>query len=162
MCGGGVFRDSVTLVSGATGTGKTLMSTEFIAGGVAAGDRCMIFGFEESRDQLFRNARGWGADFEDMEDAGPAARSLANYPETASIEDHLVAIKDAVNDFGPQRIAIDSLSALERVAHRPRIPRVRHRPDQLHQAPEHLRAPDRRRRGACSVASRSPSRTSRR
>lgn len=115
MCGGGVFRDSVTLVSGATGTGKTLMSTEFIAGGVAAGDRCMIFGFEESRDQLFRNARGWGADFDQMEERG-LLRVLANYPETASIEDHLVAIKEAVNDFGPQRIAIDSLSALERVA----------------------------------------------
>ncbi|MDH3601928.1 MAG: circadian clock protein KaiC, partial [Candidatus Tectomicrobia bacterium] len=33
MCGGGFFRGAIVLVSGATGTGKTLLSTEFIAGG---------------------------------------------------------------------------------------------------------------------------------
>src|SRR5688500_15398432 len=36
MCGGGFFRDSIILVSGATGTGKTLMVTQFMAGGVDA------------------------------------------------------------------------------------------------------------------------------
>ena len=39
LCGGGFFRDSIVLVSGATGTGKTLMVTEFLAGGLAAGRR---------------------------------------------------------------------------------------------------------------------------
>ena len=38
MCGGGFFKDSVILVSGATGTGKTLMVTEFIKGGVEKGE----------------------------------------------------------------------------------------------------------------------------
>jgi circadian clock protein KaiC len=60
MCGGGFFRDSVILVSGATGTGKTLMTTEFIAGGIKNGEKCMLFAFEESREQLLRNAKGWG------------------------------------------------------------------------------------------------------
>jgi circadian clock protein KaiC len=31
MCNGGFFRDSIVLVSGATGAGKTLMSTQFLA-----------------------------------------------------------------------------------------------------------------------------------
>ena len=34
---GGFFRDSVVLVSGATGTGKTLMVTQFMAGGFRRG-----------------------------------------------------------------------------------------------------------------------------
>src|SRR6202142_1625893 len=55
MCGGGFFRDSIILVSGATGTGKTLITTEFIAGGLKAGERVLLFAFEESREQLFRN-----------------------------------------------------------------------------------------------------------
>ena len=37
MCGGGIYRDSLVLVTGATGTGKTLMSVQFIAAGLAAG-----------------------------------------------------------------------------------------------------------------------------
>ena len=32
MCGGGFFRDSILLVSGATGTGKTLLTTSFLEG----------------------------------------------------------------------------------------------------------------------------------
>src|SRR5205085_12677362 len=42
MCGGGFFRDSVTLVSGATGTGKTLTVTQFLQGGVANNEKCLL------------------------------------------------------------------------------------------------------------------------
>ncbi|MBV8063869.1 MAG: circadian clock protein KaiC, partial [Nevskia sp.] len=79
MCGGGFFRDSIILVSGATGTGKTLTVTEFLAGGVAAGERCLLFAFEESRDQLFRNAIGWGVNFEKMESEGKL-KVVCEYP----------------------------------------------------------------------------------
>src|SRR5690606_12827312 len=86
MCGGGFFRDSVILVSGATGTGKTLTVTQFLAGGAAAGERCLLLAFEESRDQLFRNARGWGMDFGKMEQDG-VLRVICDYPEVAGLED---------------------------------------------------------------------------
>jgi circadian clock protein KaiC len=115
MCGGGLFRDSISLVSGATGTGKTLMVTEFMKGASRNGERALLFAFEESREQLIRNARGWGVDFEQMERDG-LLRIVSTYPEVASLEEHLVAIADAVRDFEPQRFALDSLSALERAA----------------------------------------------
>jgi circadian clock protein KaiC len=115
MCGGGFFRDSVVLVSGATGTGKTLLTTSFVAGGVAAGERCLVFAFEESRDQLFRNAHGWGIDFERMEREG-LLRVVCEYPEVVSLEDHLLRMKEAIDTLRPQRFVLDSLSALERVA----------------------------------------------
>ena len=115
MCGGGFFRDSILLASGATGTGKTLLSTEFLAGGVKAGDRSLLFAFEESREQLFRNATGWGIDFEKMEKEGKL-KVVCLYPETAGLEDHLLNIKKVIDDFDPQRISVDSLSALERVS----------------------------------------------
>jgi circadian clock protein KaiC len=114
MCGGGFFRDSVVLASGATGTGKTLVVTEFLAGGVAAGERSLLLAFEESRDQIFRNARGWGRDFAALEKDGLLLVESV-YPETASLEDHLVSIKKRIDEFGPRRVAVDSLSALERV-----------------------------------------------
>lgn len=114
LCGGGFFRDSIVLVSGATGTGKTLLTTEFLAGGVKNNERCLLLAFEESREQLFRNATGWGIDFDQMEAEGKL-RVHCVYPETASLEDHLITIKDIVEGFKPNRVAIDSLSALERV-----------------------------------------------
>jgi circadian clock protein KaiC len=115
MTSGGFFRDSVTLVSGATGTGKTLLVTNFLAGGVAAGERAMLVGYEESRGQLFRNARGWGVDFETMEAEGNL-KVVCLYPEAQSLPDHLLMIRQLVEEFRPDRLAIDSLSALERIA----------------------------------------------
>jgi len=114
MCGGGFFRDSVILASGATGTGKTLLVTEFLRGGADAGERSLLVAFEESRDQLFRNARGWGADFETMEREGKL-RVICDYPEVNGLEDWLLVIQREVADFKPTRLALDSLSALERV-----------------------------------------------
>lgn len=115
MCGGGFFRDSIILVSGATGTGKTLMSTTFMAAGAARGERSLLFAFEESRDQLFRNAVGWGIDYEQMERDG-LLRVVCNYPEVMGLEDQLIQMQDEIRTFVPQRVAIDSLSALERVS----------------------------------------------
>jgi len=115
MCSGGFFRDSVTLVSGATGTGKTLFVTNFLAGGVAAGEKAVLFGYEESRGQLFRNAIGWGVDFAQMEADG-RLRVFCLYPEAQGLADHLLAIQNLVDEIKPNRIAIDSISALERVS----------------------------------------------
>ena len=115
LCGGGPFRDSISLVSGATGTGKTLTVTEFMKGAARNGERALLFAFEESREQLVRNARGWGVDYEQMERDG-LLRIVSIYPEVASLEEHLVAVTDAVREFAPQRFALDSLSALERAS----------------------------------------------
>jgi len=114
MCGGGLFRDSVTLVSGATGTGKTLTVTQFMQGGASDGERCLLLAFEESRDQLVRNATGWGFDFDKMERDG-LLRIICDYPDVSGLEDWLITIQAAILDFKPHRVALDSLSALEHV-----------------------------------------------
>lgn len=117
MCGGGFFRDSLILVSGATGCGKTLMTAEFIAGGSENNEKCLLFAYEESREQLIRNATGWGIDFEKYERDG-LLKVVCAYPESAGLEDHLIQIKAEIDLFKPNRIAVDSVSALERVATR--------------------------------------------
>lgn len=115
MCGGGLFRDSILLISGATGCGKTLLTTEFVAGVKGENERSLLFAFEESHDQLFRNACGWGQDFNKMEQEGKL-KVIAVYPEAAGLEDHLIMLKNHIDAFKPTRIAVDSLSALERVS----------------------------------------------
>jgi circadian clock protein KaiC len=114
MCGGGFFQDSVTLVSGATGTGKTLTVSQFLQGGAENGEKCLLLAFEESRDQLIRNATGWGFDFEKMEQDG-LLWVVCDYPDLSGLEDWLVTIQNIITQFGPQRVALDSLSALENV-----------------------------------------------
>jgi circadian clock protein KaiC len=113
MCGGGFFKDSIILATGATGTGKTLLVSQFLQNGCLNGDRTILFAYEESRAQLSRNAYSWGIDFEELERKG-LLKIICAYPESAGLEDHLQIIKSEIADFKPSRIAIDSLSALAR------------------------------------------------
>lgn len=115
MCAGGMYRDSIILVSGATGTGKTLMVSQYVKAAIEAGERALLFGAEESREQLTRNAASWGVDFEKAERDG-LLRIICRYPEVMGLEDHLLQIKRDIRDFQPQRVAIDSMSAFERVS----------------------------------------------
>ncbi len=113
LCGGGFFKDSIILATGATGTGKTLLVSKFIQEGCRQGERAILFAYEESRAQLSRNASSWGINFEEMEQKG-LLKLLCCYPESAGLEDHLQTIKSEIAQFKPSRIAIDSLSALAR------------------------------------------------
>ncbi len=113
MCGGGFFKDSIILATGATGTGKTMLGSKFIQNACIKGDRAILFAYEESRAQLSRNAYSWGIDFEDLEGQG-LLKIICAYPESAGLEDHLQIIKSEIAEFKPSRIAIDSLSALAR------------------------------------------------
>jgi len=112
MCGGGVYRDTVVLVTGATGTGKTLLGAQFTQAGLDAGERVLFLSFEESSTQLVRNVSSWGMDFgEPMRDG--RLRIVSRYPERMGLEDLLVEIKREVEEFAPRRVVIDSMTALE-------------------------------------------------
>jgi circadian clock protein KaiC len=115
MCGGGMYRDSIILISGATGTGKTLMVTEYVKAAILAGERALIIGAEESREQLTRNAASWGVDLEKASREG-LVRIICRYPEVMGLEDHLIQMKRDIRDFQPHRVAVDSMSAFERGA----------------------------------------------
>ena len=114
MTDGGLFAGSCTLATGPTGTGKTLLATQFLAAGAAAGERTVLFAYEETRAQVLFNARGWGHDLEPYEADGRLVIVPA-YPEVASLDDHLVELQSVVDRVQPTRLVVDSLSALERL-----------------------------------------------
>lgn len=114
MVGGGLFRDSLVLVSGPTGSGKTLIAGTFAAEACSKGERVLMLAYEESRAQLLRNARSWGLDFEQWENWG-RLRIVCQYPQALGLEDHLLAIQREIDAFAPSRLVMDSLSALERI-----------------------------------------------
>ncbi len=115
MTNGGIFRDSIFLVSGPTGGGKTLMSTMFTAEACRHGEKMLLLAYEESREQLLRNAHSWGVDFQKWEREG-LLKIVCQYPEAMGLEDHLLVIRREIEAFQPQRLVMDSVSAMERVA----------------------------------------------
>ncbi|HWC13221.1 MAG TPA: circadian clock protein KaiC [Actinomycetota bacterium] len=115
MLHGGLFTGSLILVSGPTGTGKSLLATQFVAGGALSGERVLFNSFEESAQQIARNAKQSGIDFDGLSSDG-RLRILADPPEAMALEDHLLRIKETVESFEPTRVVIDSLTALERIS----------------------------------------------
>ena len=111
---GGLLRGSSTLLSGPTGTGKTLLATQFAAEGAATGERALVVAYEETPEQVRANGRALGHDLATYEQQG-LLDVVSLYPEVASLDDHLVEIRSLVERLQPTRLVIDSLSALERI-----------------------------------------------
>ncbi len=111
MTKGGVYRSSSNLVAGASGTGKSIIGLHFIAEGLRQNEPCLIAGFEESRDQIIRNARAFGWDFEDYEQKN-LLKIMCSYPSEKYIDEHLLDIKHVVDDMGVKRVVVDSLSSI--------------------------------------------------
>ena len=115
MCGGGFYKDAIVLLTAPSGAGKTLTALKFVAAGLAAGEPCLSFTFDEGKEQLRRSAASWGIDLRAAEKAGLLS-AVCDYPEVASVEDHFLRIRRAIEDVAPGRLVIDTLSALERIA----------------------------------------------
>jgi len=111
---GGLLRGSSTLLSGPTGTGKTLLATQFAAQGAASGEPALMVCYEETPEQVRANGRALGHDIAAYEDQG-LLTIVSLYPEVASLDDHFVEIRDLVERLGPTRLTVDSLTALDRL-----------------------------------------------
>lgn len=112
ICRGGVYRDSLMLISGSTGAGKSLMCAQFLTAGIRTGERAVLFSFEESSGQIIRNAASWGMDLESPRREG-RLQIISRYSERMGLEDLLVAVQSDIERHAPQRVVIDSLTALE-------------------------------------------------
>jgi KaiC/GvpD/RAD55 family RecA-like ATPase len=60
MLGGGMPEESILLVSGGPGTGKTIMSLQYINSAVSRGEPCVYISFEESMKKKIEYAKGFG------------------------------------------------------------------------------------------------------
>jgi circadian clock protein KaiC len=111
---GGFFQGSSILISGQTGSGKTLLTLALLNGALKHGERCILFNFEESNQQIYHKAKIWNIDLEKAEKDGQF-RFFSIYPESLGIEDLITDMRSEIQIFSPDRIFIDSISALERI-----------------------------------------------
>ncbi len=120
MMEGGPLRGSVTLVTGAPGTGKTCLGLEFISHGVEMGEPGLIVTFEHFPKKLLRDASSLGYDLQEMERKG-LLRILFTSPEIFFEQAQTTGglLDTMVQELGARRILIDSISHLERLARDP-------------------------------------------
>jgi circadian clock protein KaiC len=98
MLGGGLVRDSITIVRGPTGSGKTMLAGLYARAGAERGERVVYYGFEEPRPILLRNFAQIGMPMEEFEAAGNL-QVVCRYPEALSLEDLLVGFRLHMEQF---------------------------------------------------------------
>jgi len=112
LVGGGLPRGDAVMLSGPSGTGKSILAAQFIAEGVRQGEPGVIAVFEEHPREYVRRARSLGLDLEEMVRAGTLALIYIR-PLDLSPDETLGAIHAAVARVGAQRVVIDSVSGFE-------------------------------------------------
>jgi len=115
LAGRGYFRGTTVLVSGTAGAGKTSVSAHFVDAACRRGERCLVFLFEESPQQVVRNMRSIGIDLQPWADRGLIEFHAAR-PSTFGLEMHLSRIHRAIDRFRPRVVVLDPVSSLLTVA----------------------------------------------
>ena len=111
MLGGGIYRGSSVLVSGTAGTGKSSVAAYLAEACCRRRERCLYFGFEESKAQVFRNMRSIGLELEPWADKG-LLRFVHGRPSLTGLEMHLAIVTKQVHAFEPHLVVVDPISNL--------------------------------------------------
>jgi circadian clock protein KaiC len=112
MLGGGIPAGDSLLVAGPSGTGKSVLATQFIAEGLRRGEPGIVAVFEERPQEYAGRAAGLGLDL------GTPLRDgrldiLYLRPLDLSVDETVREVLDAVARTGAKRLVIDSLAGFE-------------------------------------------------
>ncbi|HRZ23126.1 MAG TPA: circadian clock protein KaiC [Candidatus Contendobacter sp.] len=111
MLGGGLFRGSSTLITGAPGTSKTTLIGKFAETACQRGERTLFVSFDEGADQIMRNLSSVGIDLQAHVQSG-LLRMYSGRTEARSAEEHLIKLRALIRDHQPRCMVIDPLSAM--------------------------------------------------
>ena len=107
---GGIPNNQLVLLTGTSGTGKTIMCSQFIYEGVKTYKESGVYlSFEEPVDFIKKNMLTFGWDFERLERSGRFA--FIKY-DPFRIEDIFEILESNIRHLGAKRVVIDSISAL--------------------------------------------------
>jgi KaiC/GvpD/RAD55 family RecA-like ATPase len=104
---GGFLQNSVNLVTGATGTGKTIFSSQFIWHGLQKGESCLYITLEEDPNDITEDALQFGWDFDKFDKKGLLK---VIYHDPAQVNNLGAVIIDEIKRIDAKRLVIDSTS----------------------------------------------------
>jgi circadian clock protein KaiC len=112
MMDGGIYKGSVTLVSGISGTGKTVFSVQFLTDAIKNGHKALLVSLDEHPRQLIRNAKSLGFDLQGLIDQG---KLFIHYesPLELELDVHFDRIVRLVEQENIDCIALDSVAVYE-------------------------------------------------
>lgn len=112
MMGGGIPCGDSVLVAGPSGSGKSVLATQFIAEGGKQGEPGVLVVFEEHPKEYIHRAEGLGLPLREMIDEG-TLEAMYLRPLDLSPDETLHEIREAVKRVGAKRVVIDSMSGFE-------------------------------------------------
>ncbi len=112
MLGGGIPEGDSLLVAGSSGTGKSVLATQFIAEGLRQGEPGIVAVFEERPQEYAERASSFGLDLKTPQKDGKL-EILYLRPLDLSVDETMQEILDAVQKIGAKRLVIDSLAGFE-------------------------------------------------
>ncbi|MEO8069139.1 MAG: ATPase domain-containing protein [Flavobacteriales bacterium] len=113
MMGGGIPEGDSIMVAGASGTGKSILCTQFIAEGLRQGEAAIIAVFEERPTEYAARAATFGLDLKAPQQTDKL-EIIYLRPLDLTVDEALFEIMSAVQRVGAKRLVIDSLAGFER------------------------------------------------
>jgi len=112
LIGGGIDGGSSTLIIGPAGTGKSLISFQFIKAAVARGEHVALFAFDEELGLLFKRTKLMGIDLEAMTKDG---KLLVEQVDAAEVSPGEFAdrVRNCVTNGKVRTVVIDSLNGYQ-------------------------------------------------
>ena len=109
LMGGGFVEGSANLVTGETGSGKTLFAAQFVWHGLQKGEPGVFVTLEENLNDIKEDARAFGWDFEKYEKKG-LLKLL--YHDPAQVNNISTVVMNELDKLRATRIAIDSITVM--------------------------------------------------
>lgn len=119
---GGFVKNSINLVSGATGTGKSIFGLQYIWHGLQNGENGVYISLEQEPENIFDDVRGFGWRFDQYIEE---KKCIIEYLPGWKLEELPVVVTEKINEIKAKRFVLDTLtlvaSRLDKIAIRAEI-----------------------------------------
>ena len=112
LMGGGIPEGDSLLVAGPSGSGKSVLGSQFIAEGLRQGEPGIVAMFEELPAEYAERAAKFGLDFDTPQKDG-TLKIIYLRPLDLSVDETVHEVVNAVKEIGCKRLVIDSLVGFE-------------------------------------------------